>query len=406
MRALEGIRVTDLSHVLAMPTTAMILADLGAEVIKVEPPGVGDDARDFGPWLGKPGKNRSGYFISLNRNKKSLVLDLRSDRGKEVLRDLIKVSDVIAENYRPTTLGKLGFGWEQIHEINPRIIYASICGFGHDSLEEYSARPSYDMVAQAYSGIMSLTGPLGGPPCRVGSSVGDITAGHLCAIGILAALYRREETGVGQYIDVAMIDGLFSLLVDAFNYYGVQGKVAEAQGTMDPHITPSQTFKTKDSWIVIPAQNDFLWEKYCQVIEREDLIHDPRFGTNALRTQNRDELLKILEPKMEEKTTQEWLDSLRKADFPACPIASIKDMVESPETKHRRMVVEVDQPGLKKLGIAGSPFHLSETPGEVYAPAPLLGEHSDEVLSRVLGYSQEDINKLKEDKVVVPNLEL
>jgi CoA:oxalate CoA-transferase len=404
-RSLNGVRVIDLSHVLAMPTCTMILGDLGAEVIKIEP-FWGDDSRDFGPWIDKHGKNRSGYFISLNRNKKSIALDLKTDKGKEILRDLIKVSDVITENFRPTTMRKLGFGWEEIHDINPKIIYASICGFGHDSIEEYAARPAYDMVAQAYSGIMSLTGPLGGPPCRIGTSSGDITAGHLCAMGILAALYYRHKTGKGQYVDVAMVDGLFSMLIDAFNYYTVEGTITEAQGTMHPQITPSQAFKTKDDWVIIAAQNDSLWSKYCKVMNREDLINKSIFKTNSLRTKNRKELLAILEPLMAKKTTKEWIDLFKKEDFPAFPINDIGAMVESPEIRYRKMIREVSQPGLKNIKISGTPFNLSETPGDVYAPAPRLGEHSESLLRSILAYSQEEIDKLKAEKVVVPDLEL
>jgi len=404
-RSLNGIRVIDLSHVLAMPTCMMILGDLGAEVIKIEPHW-GDDSRDFGPWIDKHGKNRSGYFISLNRNKKSIVLDLKTSKGKEILRDLIKVSDVITENFRPTTMKKLGFGWEQIHDINPKIIYASICGFGHDSIEDYAARPAYDMVAQAFSGIMSLTGPLGGPPCRIGTSSGDITAGHLCAMAILAALYYRKKTGKGQYVDIAMVDGLFSMLLDAFNYYIVEGTIAEAQGTMDPHITPSQAFQTKDDWLIIAAQNDRLWSQYCRAIQREDLVDNPQFKTNELRTKNRKELLAILEPLMAKKTTEEWIDLFKKSDFQAFPINNVGDMVESPETKYRGMIREVNQPGLKKIRMAGTPFNLSETPGDIYAPAPQLGEHSENLLKTILGYSKKEIDELKKEKVIAPNLEV
>jgi len=409
-KSLDGVRVIDLGHVLAMPTCTMILADLGAEVIKVEPPW-GDDARDFGPWLGKPGKNRSGYFASLNRNKKSLALDTHKDKGKEILRELIKVSDVVAENFRPTTMAKMGFGWEEIHRLNPRVIYASICGFGHDSLEEYASRPAYDMVAQAYSGLMSVTGPIGGPPCRAGTSVGDITAGHLCATAILAALIYRDESGEGQYIDMAMVDGLFSTLINPFNYYVVDGIVSKAQGTRDSHVTPSQAFKTKDGLITIPAKNDELWKQYCEIIGRDDLVNDPKFITNQARTENRDELTGILEVEMVKKTTGEWLELFHyecnsNVGFPASPVNSVRDMVESPLAEYRKHVAYVQPPGLDKVGIAGSPFHLSGTPGVVRTPAPRVGQDSHEVLKSVLGYTEEEIVKLEEEKVVVPNLEI
>src|SRR5512136_418553 len=210
-KALEGIRVIDLSYVLAAPRATMFLDDLGEEVNHLEPPH-GDDAPEYGPFAGEPSKNRSGYFISLNRNKKSLVLNLKLEKGKEILRELIEISDVIVENFRPSTMEKMGFGWEEIRRMNPRIIYAAISGFGHDSPPEYASRASYDMVAQAYSGLMSITGPVGGPPCRVGSSVGDIIAGQQAVIGILAALRYRERTGRGQHYDGSLVDGLFAIL--------------------------------------------------------------------------------------------------------------------------------------------------------------------------------------------------
>src|SRR5512139_765094 len=221
-RALDGIRVVDLSHVLAAPTCTMFLADLGAEVIHVEPLH-GDDAREFGPFAGSGGKNNSGYFISLNRNKKSLALDLKQEKGRKILTDLIKISDVVVENFRPTTMRKLGFGWEELQAINPRVIYASISGFGQDTLPGYDTRPSYDMVAQGYSGLMSITGPEGGPPCRVGSSVGDIFSGHQAAIGVLAALRYRERTGRGQHVDISMIDSLCSTLENAVVRFTLKG---------------------------------------------------------------------------------------------------------------------------------------------------------------------------------------
>lgn len=397
--ALEGVRVIDLSHVLAAPTATMFLADLGAEVIHVEPPG-GDDAREFGPFVGKPGKDSSGYFISLNRNKKSMILNLRSEKGKKILRELISVSDVLVENYRATTMRKLGFSWEEIHKINPRIIYASICGFGHDSLPEYASRPSYDMVAQAYSGIVSITGPEGGPPCRVGSSVGDIFAGHQAVIGILAALHYREKTGRGQHYDGAMIDGLFAVLENAVVRYTVTGEIPQPLGSRHPSITPFQGFQTRDSWIIVAVGNDALWSKFCGVIERGDLVDHPSFKSNPLRTRNVKELNEILSVDLEKKTTGEWSRIFDEAGLPYSPINNIRDISEDSHIRHRKMLVEVDQPGLGKVRIAGSPIRLSETPGEVYAPAPLLGQHTEEVLQGILRYSTEEIESLRREGVI------
>ncbi|MCD6487147.1 MAG: CoA transferase [Syntrophobacterales bacterium] len=400
MKALEDIRVVDLGHVLAAPTCTMFLADLGAEVIHVEP-AHGDDSREFGPFAGERDKNRSGYFVSLNRNKKSLVLDLKSDKGKQILTKLIKKSDVIVENYRPTTMKKLGFSWEAIKEINPRIVYASICGFGHDSLSGYDTRPAYDMVAQGYSGLMSITGPEGGPPCRVGSSVGDIIAGHQAAIGILAALINREKTGRGQHYDGSMVDGLFCMLENASVRYTLTGEIPCSLGSAHPSIVPFQAFRTKDeAWFIAAIGNDALWAKYCKVIEREDLTNDPRFRTNPLRTKNKTELIPVLDVEMAKKTRQEWSAIFDTAALPYSPINNMREICEDPHIKYRGMLVEIDQPRAGRMKIAGSPIHLSETPGKVYAPAPLLGEHSEEVLKDILGYSQEETDKLKKKGII------
>jgi len=315
-RALEGVRVVDLSHVLAAPTASMFLADLGADVIHVERE-IGDDAREFGPFVGGHDKNRSAYFISLNRNKKSLVLNLKSPRGKEILRDLIRVSDIVLENFRPDTMQKLGFGWEEIQKINPRAIYCSICGFGHDALPEYGSRPAYDMVAQAYSGLMSITGPEGGPPCRVGSSVGDIIAGHQAVIGIMAALIYREKSGRGQYVDIAMVDSLFSVLENAVARYVNTGDIPEPMGGAHPSITPFQGFKTKDGqWVIAAIGNDKLWEQYCEVIGRRDLLDHPKFKTNPMRNDNRKQLIPILDKEMEKRTAREWFEIFEKHGIP------------------------------------------------------------------------------------------
>lgn len=398
-KALEGIRVVDLSHVLAAPTCSMFLADLGAEVIHIEPPH-GDDAREFGPFIGEPDKNRSGYFISLNRNKKSMVLNLKHEKGKKILHDLISVSDVVLENFRPTTMKKLGFAWEEMQKINPKIIYASICGFGHDTLPGYDTRPAYDMVAQGYSGIMSVTGPEGGPPCRVGTSVGDIIAGHQAVIGILSALVYREKTGEGQFYDGAMVDGLFAVLENAVARYTITGEIPQPIGSAHPSIAPFQGFKTKDSWLITPMGNDNLWAKFCKVLEREDLIHEPKFETNPRRTKNRKELASIIETETVKRTTGQWCELLSGAGLPCSPINDIKDICEDPHIRYRKMLVEIDQPRVGKMKIAGSPIRLSETPGSVYAPAPLLGEHSDSILKEILGYAQTEIDALKQEGVI------
>jgi CoA:oxalate CoA-transferase len=402
--ALEGIRVVDLSHVLAAPFCAMILADLGAEVIKIEPK-IGDDSRHFGPFINeKDGKTKqSGYFISINRNKKSTCINLKEDEGKEILRGLIKESDVVLENFRPTTMGKLGFSYEEMKKIKKDIIYCSICGFGHDALPDYATRPAYDMVAQAYSGIMSITGPAGGPPARVGTSVGDIVAGHQGAIGILSALWYRNKTGEGQHVDISMVDGLVYILENAIVRYTIDNNdLPGPLGTAHPTITPFQGFKTKDgSYIITPVGNDSLWEKFCKAIEREDLTNHELYKTNGLRTDNKAKLLPILDEEMLKKTTDEWLVIFGEYGLPCSPLNTIDKVVKDPNINYRNMMAEFDQPRVGKMVTAGSPFHLSLTPGTVRTPAPLLGQHTEEVLKGILGFSDERINELEDKGVVV-----
>ena len=391
--ALEGIRIVDLGHVLAAPTATMFLADLGAEVIHIEPPR-GDDAREYGPFIKEPDKNRSGYFISLNRNKKSMVLNLKHEHGRKILRELITKSDVLVENFRPITMKKLGFSWEEIQKINPRMIYASISGFGHDAPSEYAARPAYDMVAQAYSGMMSITGPPDGPPCRAGSSIGDIFAGHQAAIGILAALIHREKTGRGQYYDGSMLDGLFAVLESAVARYTIDGIIPGPLGSAHPSISPFQAFKTKDSWIIVAIGNDSLWSKFCKILERKDLLNDLRFNSNPARTENIKTLAGIIQEEIGKQTTTQWIDIFKKADLPYSPINNMEQICKDPIIKHRNMLVEIEQPIAGKVKITGSPIHLSETPGKIYTHAPLLGEHTEEVLRETLGYSRQEIDRL------------
>ncbi|MBL7125810.1 MAG: CoA transferase [Dehalococcoidales bacterium] len=399
VRALEGIRIVDLTHVLAGPVATMILADLGAEVLHIEPPH-GDDAREFGPFAGEADKNRSAYFVSLNRNKKSVVLNLKHEKGKQILRELIKISDVIIENYRPTTMPELGFDWAEIQKINPAIIYASISGFGRDTPPEYGSRPAYDIIAQAYSGFMSITGPEDGAPCRAGASIGDIFAGHQAAIGILAALMHRQKTGRGQYYDGSMVDGLLSVLENAVVQYTTGHRIPKPLGSAHPSIAPFQTIPTRDGWMVIAIGNDIIWERFCTTIGREDLSQQPEYKTNSLRSRNRKTLMEIIEKEMVKRTTRAWSRILERESIPHSPINNIKQVCEDPCINHRKMLAEIEQPQMGRIKIAGSPIHLSETPGQVYAPAPLLGEHTGEILKNLLGYSDADISRLQAEGVL------
>lgn len=400
-KALENIKILDLGHVLAAPFCTMILADMGAEVIKIEPP-IGDDSRQFGPFVKEAGGEgkQSGYFISINRNKKSVCLNLKKPKGKALFMEMVKRADVVVENFRPTTMKKLGLSYEDLKAVNPSIIYCSICGFGHDALPEHAEKPAYDMVAQAYSGLMSITGLKDCAPCRVGTSVGDIVAGHQAAIGILSALHYRNLTGKGQSVDISMVDGLVYIMENAIARYTIDGEVPEPLGSAHPTITPFQAFETKDSWIITPIGNDALWKGFCQALGMEELTEDPRFATNPARTDNKGILEPILAEAMKARTTADWMEVFKAHRLPYSPINTVEQVVADEQLNYRKMIAEIDQPGVGPMKIIGSPFHLTETPGVVDAPAPLLGEHTDTVLGALLGMKVEEVQALREKGVL------
>jgi len=395
MRPLEGVKILDLGHVLAMPYCTMVLGDLGAEIIKIEKPGSGDDSRKFGPFK----NGESGYFISINRNKKSVTLNLKEEKGKEILRELIKISDVITENYRPGTMEKLGFSYEEIKKINPNIIYASICGFGQCSV--YPGRPGYDIIAQAFGGLMSITGYPENPPTRVGSSLADIISGLFTAISILASLRNRDITGKGEYIDTAMVDCIMAVLENAMVRYTVTGEIPKRIGSRHPSLTPFDVFETKDGHLVIGVGNDHLWETFCNKIpEFTYLLQDENFNTNESRSKNELILKPVIEEWTKKHKTVDLVDIISKAGVPCGPVNTIDKVVNDPNTKHRKMLFEFDHPIAGKMKTANSPLNLSNTPCKTHVRAPILGEHTEEVLSKILGYSKDEIEELKKNKVV------
>ncbi|AZR72679.1 carnitine dehydratase [Anoxybacter fermentans] len=379
-KPLKDVIVLDLTRVLAGPYCTMILADLGAEVIKVERPGVGDDSRAFGPFI----NGKSAYFISLNRGKKSIVLNLKDEKDREIFKQLVKKVDVLTENFRPGTMEKLGFGYEELKKINPRLIYAATSGFGHTGPK--SKKAAYDMIVQAAGGIMSITGHPGGPPTRVGASIGDIIAGLFTAIGVCAALYQREKTGKGQKIDVAMLDSQVAILENAIARYIVTGEPPKPLGARHPSITPFEAFKAADDWVIIAIGNDALWAKFCKAVGREDLIDHPEFATNAKRTENYDKLKPIMDEIISKKTAAEWIEELDKAGIPVGPINTIDKLFEDPQIKARNMLVDVNDPEIGKMKVAGNPIKMSSFEDEKdRQPAPNLGEHTEEILKRFLG---------------------
>ncbi|MGO1372222.1 MAG: CaiB/BaiF CoA transferase family protein [Senegalia sp. (in: firmicutes)] len=393
-QALENIKVLDLTRVLAGPYCTMVLGDMGAEIIKIERPGVGDDSRAFGPYE----NGESAYFMSLNRNKKSITMNLKKDETKKMFLEMVKQVDIVVENYRPGTMEKLGLGYEKLKEVNPKLIYAAASGFGHTG--PYSTRPAYDAIVQAMGGIMSITGEKGGKPLRVGPSIGDITAGLFTSIGILAALNYRNETGKGQKVDVAMLDGQVAILENAIARYFVNGESPKPAGNVHNSIFPFEPFDTKDGEIMVAAGNDALWAKLCNELELSELIEDARFKTNPLRGENYDEMRPLLAEKFKLKTTQQWYETLTKAGIPNGPINDIEDVVNDPQVLEREMIVEVNHKKAGKTKVPGVPIKMSETQGEIKTPAPLLGEHNEEVLKEYLNLSKEEVEALKEKGII------
>lgn len=393
--SLKDIRVLDLSRVLAGPYCSMLLGDMGAEVIKVERPGKGDDTRAFGPPFIE---TESAYYMSFNRSKKSITLNFNTDEGKEVLYRLIKKSDILLENFRPGTLEKQGLGYDKVSALNPRIIYASISGFGHTGPEKYT--PGYDLVIQGMSGLMSLTGDADNSPFKVGTSIGDILAGIYTFTGILLALIAREKSGKGQKVDVSMLDGLVSLLTYQAGIYFATGVSPCRKGNKHPTICPYETFKASDDYINIAIGNDKFWQIFCDVTGIEDLKNDPKFSSNPKRVEHRAELFDIIQNIISKRKSSEWLDIFNKNGIPAGPILSVEQILNHPQILARNMVEEVNHPLIGNIKLTGIPVKLSDNPGRISSPPPLLGQHNEEILIDLLNYSAEDIKEFKNKKII------
>lgn len=373
---LEGIKVADLTRVLAGPFSTMLLGDMGAEIIKIEMPGTGDDSRNFGPFI----NGESLYFASINRNKKSVELDLKDPEDRKVFLNIVRDADVLVENFRPGTMKKLGLDYEVLSKINPRLIYAACSGFGQYG--PYKDKPAYDLIVQALGGIMSITGHPGGMPTKVGASIGDITAGIYTALGILAALFYRERTGEGQMIDVAMLDCQVSILENAIARYFASGKSPEPIGNRHPSITPFSFYKTRDSYIVVAVGNQKLWQSFCKCIERLDLLEDERFSDNDTRTRNVTQLDELLGPLFMMKTTSEWLAIFEAEGIPCSPVNNIEHLVKDPHIIAREMLVDLEHPVIGRMKVPGIPVKFSKTPGQISTCAPVLGQHNDEIKQR------------------------
>jgi CoA:oxalate CoA-transferase len=392
-RLLDGLIVLDLTRVLAGPFCTMVLSDLGARVIKIEPPG-GDEARQFGPFV----EGHSVYFANVNRGKESVVLDLKTPEGQRLARLLSSRADVLIENFRPGSLTRLGLGYHDIKDQNPRLVYASLSGFGQTG--PYRDRGAYDIVIQAMSGLMGITGFAGGPPTRVGVSVGDITPALFAAIGILSALHQRSTSGRGCYLDIGMFDAAVAIVENAMGRYSVTGQNPEPIGNRHPTIAPFSSFETADGYVVIAAGNDGLFARLCAVVGRPDLAGDDRFATNDARTRNVDALTESLGEVLKWKSSADWLSDLERAGVPAGRVNHLSDLVADEHLLARRMIASIEHPGIGDLLSPGTPIKASGFSDDVSRPSPLLGQDSETVLRELVGLSSAEIRSLFDQGVV------
>jgi formyl-CoA transferase/CoA:oxalate CoA-transferase len=376
----------------------MHLADFGARVIKLENPDGGDDTRGFGPpFLG----GESTYFMSINRNKESVAIDFKHPRGRALALELATRADILLENFRPGALAKLGLDYATLHAKNPRLIYASISGYGHSGVPEWSKKPGYDLVIQGMGGMASITGTPDGPPLKSGLSISDLVAGLYAMIGILVALHARQRTGRGQHVDVSMLDGQISLLTFHSGSYFATGNVPVRRGNRHPSIVPYETFQAADGWVNIACGNDALFRALCtSVPELARYADDPKFSTNAERVAHRAELEQLLDPLIAARPVADWIALCEKAGIPCGPILNVADALTHPQTLARNMVVPVEHPQAGAMRTLGVPVRLSETPGAVTKAAPLLGQHTRATLRELLSLSDDDLNLLEKDGVV------
>jgi len=391
--ALDGIRVLDLSRHLAGPYCAMMLGDLGAEVLKVERPGVGDETRQWGPpFVG----GESAYYLCCNRNKKGLTLDLKRERGAALARELARRSDVLIENFRVGGLDELGLGYEGLRAINPRLVHCSISGFGHTGPDRDLG--GYDFMIQGRGGLMSITGER--DPLKVGVAVVDVATALFACNAVLAALFARERTGVGQRLDLALLDSAIALLANVGSNYLCSGQVPERWGNAHASIVPYQAFRASDGHLLLAVGNDGQWRRFCAAVGVSPWAEDPRFATNPSRVAHRETLVPLLEELLLRRTVADWLRLCADADVPAGPVNTLDKVFSDPQALARGMLVEMPHPAAGAVRLAGTPLHLSATPAQMRLPPPLLGEHTDEILTRLLGLGARDVAALRQDGVV------
>lgn len=395
IQALQDLKVLDLTRVVAGPYAGSILGDFGAQVLKIEIPGRGDDARAYGPYE----NGESMYYANLNRNKKGITLNLKTEKGKDIFRKLAQDADILLENYRPGVMDKLGLGYETLHKINPRLIYGTLSGFG--SYGPYSQRPGYDIVSQGIGGLMSITGAEGGEPTRSGNAMGDILGGMNLVIGVLLAVHAREMTGVGQKIDVSLVDSVVASLENAYVRYFKSGKIPERTGNAYASIAPYDTYRAKDGRVILACGNQKLYEKFCnEVVEMPWMITDERFLTVPLRVKNNKIQKAYIEEWSTRYTVDEIVEKMLGKGIPAAPLYDVKQITEDEHiAKVREMFIEVDHPVIGRSKVNGNPVKLMDMMPRINCPAPTLGQHNEEVLAG-LGYTKEQIEALQKEKVV------
>jgi formyl-CoA transferase len=402
MQPLEGLRVLDLTRALAGPYCTMMLGDLGADIIKVERPGRGDESRGWGPpFVGEPYgpyPGESAYFIAANRNKRSITVNLKSPEGQVIVRRLAAESDAFVENFRTGVLDRMGLGYEDLSALNPGLVYCSISGYGRTGPQ--ADRPGYDFVIQAEGGFMGITGPEEGPPYRVGVPIIDICAGMFSSTAILAALRARDATGQGQYIDLSLLNTQVALLANVASNYLVGQKPPSRLGNSHPNITPYEAFRARDRWFALAAANERQWALLCDVLDRPDLRDDPRFADNSTRVANRSALREILDDAFHARDADQWLAEFRRAGLPCGPINTIPEVFAHPQAEARELAVAAEHPTAGPVRFPGFPYILSATPAEVRLPPPMLGQHTGQVLQEVLGYSPEQVAGLRDSAVI------
>jgi len=395
MDPLTGITVVDLSRILAGPYCTMALADAGADVVKIEEPGRGDDTRGWGPPFVE---GESTYFLSVNRGKRSLTLNLKHEDGRRILRQLLDGADVLVENFRPGTLDRLGFSYDAVRARNPRLVYASISGYGPDG--PWGGKPGYDAIAQGEGGLMSITGLPGGPPTRVGASVADVLAGMTAFQGILLALLRRQKTGQGGHVDVSLLESLLAPLSYHASAYLLAGEVPSRLGNRHPSLAPYETFEAADGYVILGVGNDALWRAFCAAAGQAALASDPSFETNALRVRHYDALRARLAPMVRARPVAEWLALLEGAGVPCGRVRTVAEAIDSEQVEARGLLLEVAHPRLGAGRYLGSPIHLTDAGRGSRRPPPLLGEHTQEVLAERLGLTVEEVEAMRRQGVV------